>query len=224
MKSFGILLVALVFSCFAAVTHGQQVQVFKNLEIRQQFQDTPRISSGNIPEDYTYQQKWFQIDVRYETLEQKIRGYDKKFAWLDDVTVKYDVLLPSLYRGKKVYALMSGEITYWSIRLDGERHYTQAFINPRILQRYAYPGMKLDSKAAAKTIRTRVTFYSKDRRPLARVYYVPRKTSEAKVEAEFKEAEKALEVVKLPDTIFSRDKTPWAVLNFDKYEIIKKDK
>lgn len=185
------------------------------------FQETPMIKMLNIP-TYGETQRWLQINVTYIMAGDPKNKDRTAMQWLDDMTIKYEVILPSHYQGRKVSALLSGEVMYWCVAADGKKHRAMGLIDPKILKRYADDSLKLKG-GDAKKIPVRVSFYDKNRRLFARAFALAGMNAAA-VNNAFERAETELGVLKLPGTVFSRNETPWENLNWDRYELIKSSK
>jgi len=119
---------------------------FTEINVAPRWVPDPDIQAGSLIVKGTNNTvRWLQIDVDYVTRPNKA-------GWLDNVVLKYDVLLPQTTRKAVV---LSGQVEYWSIEMDGNKHHAQAFIHPKILKRYA-PGVKM-RKSALQDFRILVT-------------------------------------------------------------------
>jgi hypothetical protein len=175
-----------------------------------------RLQADN-DESKSSSKRWLKISVTYAL---PLSGTKKSTNWLDDVTVKVDVLYPSYYRGKDVTAILSGKVVYWSLALDGEKHVADFYIPPQVIQRYSQPNTKI--KNSLKKSAVRISFYDNQQQLLGRAYYSGnKKTSDATVAKSFATAEKLLGLLKLPGTVLARNKTPWENFNPDAYDLIK---
>jgi len=202
----------LVFTCIilgSAVVSAQQL--FTNIEVAPRWVMGPGIQSGSaIERGSALQMKWLQLDIDFKTVP--IRA-----GWLDDVVFKYDILLPQT-ASKKV--VLSGRIEYWSIKMDGQEHHVQAFVHPRILQRYA-PGLRM-RKSDLKDLRILVTVLKNDSPVGMGVYKPTTKTDPRTIKAAIDNAMKSMQTLKAKDSVFGRNETPWGVLNVSYYELIKR--
>ena len=187
--------------------------LFTDIKVTPRWVPGPGIRAGNIIErGTTLQTRWLQINVDYTSIIMKQ-------LWLDDVVIKYDVLLPQMTSRKVV---LSGQVQYWSLAMDGKTNHAQAFVHPRFLQRYA-PGLRM-RKSDLKDLRILVTFLQNDS-PIAMGVYKPTtKTSPASIKAEITKALQDRRTFKTKDSVFGRDETPWGVLSVDYYELIKRKK
>jgi hypothetical protein len=104
--------------------------------------------------------------------------------------------------------------------MDGDEHHVQAFVHPRILQRYA-PGLKLRG-SALKKLYLLVTVLRNDSPIGMGVFKPTSKTDPRKVKAAIDSALRLMQTVKAKDSVFGRNETPWGVLNVSYYELIKR--
>ncbi len=201
-----------LFVCSAASLFSQKI-LFTDIKVIPRWVPGPGVQASNIiGRGVKLQTRWLQINVDYTSTVMKQ-------GWLDDVVIKYDVLLPQTTSRKVV---LSGQVQYWSLAMDGETNHAQAFVNPRFLQRYA-PGLQM-RKSDLKDLRILVTFLQNDS-PIAMGVYKPSsKTSPISIKNEISKALQDRRTFKSKDSVFGRDQTPWGVLNVDYYELIKRKK
>ena len=197
----------------AALNLSAQVY-FKDVVVKPRWALDPGFSSGNVEQLVTGGVfKWLEINVDYKTVP-------TKGGWMDNVVFKYDILLPMQKGAPPV--VLSGQVGYWSIPMDGKIHHAQAFVHPRFLQRYAsqlkFKGREL------KDLRVRVTILFNDSPVGMGVNKPSTRTDPRAIVAEVGKALANMRTRKVKDSIFSRNETPWAILNLDYYELIKKKK
>ena len=185
--------------------------LFKDIKVTPRWVPSPGISGNVINRGITKQDRWLQMDVDFSSIV--LQGQ----PWLDDVVVKYDVLLPQTTSRKVV---LSGQTQYWSIAMNGQAHHIQAFIHPRFLQRYA-PGLQMRN-SDLKDLRILVTFLQNDSIVAMGVYKPTTKTAPISIKSDITKALQDRRTFKGKDSVFSRDETPWGVLNVDYYELIKR--
>lgn len=201
------------FLLISTSSYSQQV-LFKDLKITPRWAYDPGFSSGNVIQRATKTQlKWLQLDVDYTAVTMK------RIQWLDNVTLEYKILLPRTSRRRVV---LTGKIDYWAIHMDGKTHHAQAFVYPKIILRYA-PGLKLKRKEL-KDMRITLTFTQNDSIVGKGVYKPKSKMSGNALAADLKNAMANRTTLKVKDIIFSRDKTPWGIININYYELIKQKK
>ncbi len=175
--------------------------------------------------------RWLRVKYLFNTDEAKDPAGDIK--WVDDVTVKTEVLIPSKSKGKKSVALLVGDTTYAGIKRDGGKHQGRMFIAPYFFDRYMRPADSSIADSDVKDFKVAVSF-STSTAELGQVYLHDGRvvTSEDKnfnsVKRYWMQCRSASsDMVQVYEgTVFSADKTPWAYINSDSYEYIKvlKDK
>lgn len=199
-----------VFAANANVDNG-----FKISSVKLSLKTTPKYQIQNYSVTNT-NRRWLEVSVEYTV--PKVEISPKKFMWEDDVTMEVQILFVGMYREKKVVAHATGSVSYWSIPMDGKIHYAMMFIAPQILERYGFGRPFKSDEFMAK-----VTFF-KGRTMLAIGYAVPKKLSMATVAQRFTQYSgrlKSADYLDLGDVVWSRDKTPWAFIQFDKFDMIK---
>ena len=193
-----------------------QQSFFQDASISCQFVNTPNNSADNVAGlPVSRPDWWLEIDVKYKTVDKSSgKGNNKIAEWMDDVTFEYDVLI--LGTTKPVF--LSGKVTYWSIPLDGKEHHAVAFVHPRFLQRYA-PGIKT-TQSFAREISMRVKF-TLNSALVGGAFHPDKKAKD--VAALFGKAATDPNIIRVQDSVYGKDKTPWNYLNYDYYELIKTD-
>jgi len=197
-------------------TAYSQTVLFSNFKVTPRFVSDPDIQAGTVVGRGTNANaRWLQIDVDF--VSKKL----SKRPWLDNVTIKYDVLLPKATPTSRTVVL-SGQVEYWSIAMNGEEHHAQAFIHPRILQRYA-PALKM-RKNDLKDIRVLVTILINDAPVGMGWYKMKTSTTLSEVRTTIGKALSSPNTFKGRDLVYGRDMTPWGVLNTSYYDLIKRKK
>ena len=158
---------------------------------------------------------WLVVNVKYETLSQK-RG--NKVVWRDDITMETEVVVPGIYQSKNVIVLLKGKTVFWSIPMDGKKHRAMGCIPPQVVARFARKGNKIElSKIIA-----RVTFYTAGRKIIMRAY----SSSGNRIKNYFSsKVDGAISsgVLTVEDIVMPRNKTPWGVINYELFDVIKPD-
>ena len=213
------LLLIIVIAFFSAGTvFAQAVQYFGNVEINASVVVDPGFSTNNVKITPAKRQlKWIQIDVDYQTkaITNKVT---KTPQWLENVVMKYEVLLPEVSGKPRV--VLSGNVEYWALPMDGETHHAQVFIHPQILKRYV-PDLKLN-KARMKELRLLLTFELNES-PVGYGVLKPKATVTPKeIKAEIDQALRLPSTLKVKNAIFNREETPWGIINLNYYELIKR--
>ena len=119
--------------------------------------------------------------------------------------------------------VLSGKVEYWAIAMDGEQHHAQVFVHPKFLLRYA-PGLKLKKKDL-KNLRITITFIQNES-IVGKGVYRPKgnKESAAQLDNDLRRAMNNRSTLKVKNSVFSRDETPWGIINLNYYELIKRKK
>lgn len=193
-----------------------QKALFKDIKITPKWAYDPGFTTGTVIQRGTKTQlKWLQLDVDYTTAALK------NTKWLDNVTLEYKILLPKTSRRRVV---LSGKVDYWAIQMDGEVNHAQAFIYPKILLRYA-SGLKIKKKEL-QDLRITLTFIQNES-IVGMGTYKPRRLKKKSANALANDLRKAMAdrmTIKVNHTVFSRDETPWSIININYYELIKRKK
>jgi len=206
-------LIAIVVLCVLSLSNLFAQALFKDIKVTPKWVTGPGVQAGNVIErGIKTQTRWLQIDVDFTSIIMKQ-------PWLDDVVFQYDVLLPQTTSRKVV---LSGKVKYWSLAMNGKVHHVQAFIHPRFLERYA-PGLKM-RKNDLKDLRIFITILQNDSIIGGGAFKPSTRTSSKAIRAEIQKALSDRKTFKGKESVFSRDETPWGVLNVDYYELIKRKK
>ncbi|NOY75250.1 MAG: hypothetical protein GXP32_05600 [Kiritimatiellaeota bacterium] len=203
-----------ILLCSSVSVSAQQAALFRDLKITPRWVYDPGFSSGTVINRGTKTQlKWLELDVSYTAVPMKRKN------WLDDLTIEYRILLP---KSGKRQVILSGKVDYWAIAMDGETHHAQAFVHPRFLQRYA-PGLKL-KKRELRDIRITVTFIQNESVVGKGVYKPKQNMSVSSLDKDLRRAMSSRSTIKVNHSVFSRDETPWSIINLNYYELIKRKK
>lgn len=155
---------------------------------------------------------WLMVEVKYSVANKKKGG---KTIWLDDITMETEVVIPGSYQSKGIVVLLKGETVFWSIPMDGKTHHALGCIPPQVIACFARKGNKIDlSKVIA-----RVTFYTSKRKILKRLY----SSSGRRVRDYFSKLGGAVStgMLTVEDIVLPRTSTPWGVINYELYDLIK---
>lgn len=187
------------------------------------FKETPNFKFSNEANvEKNGPSKWLVIEIDFVPTEKKLSK--DKYAWIDDLLVQFDLLMPSTYNGKPVMALLSGTAVYWGVPLDGKKHSIDGYMPPQVLHRYLREGIKI-KKSLLDELDARISFYTKDKRLLVRYYNTRKGEDSAAVARRFARAEDTVAggVIQVKDGIYPRNKTPWQFINFGATDLIKPD-
>ena len=157
---------------------------------------------------------WLMVKVKYDMPNRKKGG---KEIWLDDITMETEVLVPGSYKSKNVTILLKGKTIFWSIPLNGKSHLATGCIPPQVIARFARKGSKIE----ISKMHARVTFYTSSRKIIMRVY----SSSGSRIKGYFKKIDGAVSsgILTVNDIVMPRNKTPWNVINYELYDVIKPD-
>ncbi len=216
----GLIALACLVSSFSLFGQKKEDEV---AYVDLKFKETPMVKYVNETNIEKADSKWLIVEVHFTPREKK--ESKDKVQWLDELTVKYEVLLPSTYKGKNVFAMLSGEVTYWAIPLDGKKHVFEGFVPPQIIDRYLRPGLKINKKTLETSIGAKVTFYDKNRKQLAQYFYTIKGEDAQTMEKAFDRASDSVEggVLYVKNSVYSRNDTPWEFINFGSCDLIKKN-
>ncbi len=189
---------------------------------------TPRYRVDNYKSsasNYSTNARWLEISLNYmpprlTSSKKATKGRGSNgYRWLDDVTMEVRVLFQAYVGTRKVMAEASGTVNYWSIKMDGAQHYAIMLLHPQILERY---GLKRAYKK--DDFLAMISFYSDHKSKLLfRTYATHRKYSQKQIQEIFKRYSGRLKpagYIDLGDVILPRNKTPWAFVQYDKYDMI----
>lgn len=221
----GLLIFAVLF--FSVLTISAQNQkIVDNVSISLDYRDTPIYSVTNNKTDSVVVKggkvKWLVITVDF-LMPANPRVTET--VWYDDLTVEASLIIPTIYNGKQIYALLSGSQELWSVPADGATHAARLVVPPVVFERYYKTADARDKEPRIdrvyKDFYIKVVFKTKDQRVIGVGYYGPRRVAEKDIAKEFSVAEQSLGVLKLPNTILAAEKTPWGSVEFDRYDLPK---
>lgn len=213
MKRILVLFISLILSMTIGYnSFSQEKGYFQNIVVESKFVYYPMWGVEGVENLVHTKAQWLQISLKYVTAKKESNTEKGSFQWLDDVVMECEVLLPTRSTGKNKYILLTGQVTYWSICLDGKEHKEVAFISPHFLRRYA-PTMKLNNKTLKETL-IKITFKVNDA-IVGGGYQDPERTKL------FKTASTSLNLLRVKNAVLGRDKTPWHYLYMEQYEMIK---
>jgi hypothetical protein len=196
---------------------GRSSSGFTVEKVRTKLRQTPRYQIQNYPTSGA-SQRWLEISVDYLVPELKAGTNGKKYRWLDDVTMEVEVLFPAIVNNRQVMARATGAVDFWSVQMDGKRHYGIMLLQPQILARYGLTRAYKEEDFVAM-----ISLY-RGRKLIFKAYSSHRKYSSDKIMQIFKKYSgrlKSANYLELGEVILSRDKTPWAFVQYDKYDMIK---
>ncbi|MDD5596601.1 MAG: hypothetical protein PHV82_01570 [Victivallaceae bacterium] len=204
-----------LLSITAFVSFGQSDALFKNGSIKLEYSPTPQFYLFNKSAvNKTGSPGWLLVTVTYTTAGNKNNG---KTLWLDDITMETELVIPASYQSRNVVALLKGKTIFWSIPLDGKKHQAMGCVPPQVIARFARKGNKIETSK----MMARVTFYTSSRKILARIH----SSSGNRVRDYFAKIGGAVSsgVLTVEDIVMPRTKTPWGVINYELFDLIKPD-
>lgn len=172
--------------------------------------------TGTSADNTTYTKyRWGVINVEFWT---------QNGGYIDDVDMDVEVaLLNGQVNGVEQVVLFKGKIEYWTVELDGKKHFVTALIPGKIFSRYV--GIAGQTPARAN-VYIAIKFSSKGQL-LAEGYYVNRgNMNESDIKKWFSAIKGAsnYNVFEVPNSVMARRDTPWGMIEVDKYEFEKKSK
>ena len=186
-------------------------------KVRSKLRATPRYQIQNYPTS-SATQRWLEVSIDYLTPALKSSSNGAKYRWLDDVTMEVEILFPAMIDNRQVMARATGSVDFWSIKMDGKRHYAIMLLQPQILARYGLVRAYKEEDFVAK-----ISLY-RGRKLIFKTFSSHRKLSRKKIIQAFAKYSgklKSAKYLELGKVILSRDKTPWAFVQYDKYDMIK---
>ncbi|MCP3968200.1 MAG: hypothetical protein GY750_00740 [Lentisphaerae bacterium] len=141
---FTLLLFSFGFAENLSAQSSGRVGPFKNINVKLRFHATPLYEVFNHSNSTdTNFQGWLLVEATYNAPKIKMGN---AATWVDDISMEVEVIIPAYYQGRKVVALLTGKIPYWSIPMDGKKHIAMACVPPRVIARYARDGNKMKVK------------------------------------------------------------------------------
>ena len=212
-----LITVTLSFTSMAMDKRNNNSNGFSVDKVLTKLRPTPKYTIQNYSTLGTIK-RWMEVSVSYTPPVKKLKKDSLKFAWLDDVTMEVEVLFKATFNSKQVMAHASGKVDYWSIPMDGKRHYAIMLLQPQILARYG-----LSRKYKDEDFMAVVSLY-RGRTLIFKAFSTHRKYSRSQIMKVFKKYSGRLKVanyLELGDVLLSREKTPWAFVEYSKYDMIK---
>ncbi len=194
-------------------------------DIKLQFVSTPLVNYTNInnTQRNSTRNKW----VAFETVFVPQSGNKE---WLDDVTMEGTLVINSetsttQSSGEKeaLYIVLTGKTRFLTIPADGDDHQGLLLVPPKLMDRYYVKGKPFST---SMILAARIQFFGAGRVLLGEGYwynggFVKRNADLAKVRNLMREFEKNYsDIVRIPGGLYSKEKTPWALYNYDFYDLI----
>ncbi len=207
------------FCCFLTMAASEawaQSAAFKNVQVKARFQQTPSFQVSNYSASNQSNCEWLVLNISYIVPGATRPG---ESVWVDDVSIEAEILFMAEYQGKSVMAMVTGQTLYWSIEMDGKTHQELMAVPDKIFKRYT-------RNLSYKTMPVfgRVIFYSKSRTILGGGYFYVNQNNitDKDVAGMFEKYNGPVSnSLKIENMIFPRDKSPWATVQYDFYDLIK---
>ncbi|MHB9138988.1 MAG: hypothetical protein ACYC4Q_06260 [Victivallaceae bacterium] len=211
MKKYLFFFCCLLTAMVGIETMAQSSDVFKNIQVKAKFQVSPVYQVNNYSNANQSGCEWLVLNITYFTPK-------TTDPWLDDVSVEAEILFPAEYQGKSVMAQITGKTTYWSVEMNGKTHQEIMAVPPDIFRRYTR-----GSSISKIQIAGRLIFYSKSRAVLGGAYFeFNQRIGNKDIAGLFAKYNSPVSnSLKVENMILSRDKSPWANIQFDFYDLIK---
>jgi len=213
MKS--VFLVLFFLTAFAANAQSSK-KWFKSGSVKLEYRPSPLFYVFNkSTTNKAGSPGWLLVNLKYDVQNRK---QGNKIIWLDDITMETEVIIPGSYKSKNVVVILKGKTVFWSIPMDGKKHHAIGCIPPQVVARFARKGNKIE----ISKILARVTFYNSSRKIIMRVY----SSSGSRVRSYFSsKVDGAISsgILTVDDIVMPRNKTPWGVINYELYDVIKPD-
>ncbi len=223
MKRFLTLAAMLAAACLSAAP--EKSVSFGDVKVQVKVQSAPMVefrSKTSAPGTAVSQgnRDWVVIAVTFVPgVGSKGHVKSMRGGWADDVVLDVAVELPMDIQGgqKKSTGLFTGSSRFWPIPLDGKPHTALMFIPGRLLDRYLPLRGGAEGKYTEKYFRVQAVFRSADGAELGSGYFNLEGTPK---EQALYFASLANETV-VKDAVFPRNKTPWALLYPEHYDLLK---
>ncbi len=212
------------FSVLAVFGAGK----FEVSDIRMEYRVTPIPKYLNLNSSTKVSHKTNWLTVSCSFIPEAIP--DGAEQWYDDVTMEGVVVITRGVSPKETsYAVLLGETRFFTIPADGKKHYGVLFVPPQIIARYCGT-----LSGNGRSIRmARMSFYGPGRVLLGEAYWASDTSGKKgkvvnsddkqyrQIVARMKEFEKNYSnVIRLRGALYSKEKTPWALFDFDFYDLI----
>lgn len=198
--------------------------IFSDVKIQLKIHAAPQVefrSKTSFPgNSVSANREWVMIAVSFTPgVGNKGRAKAMRGGWVDDVMLDVAVEVPMDGVGgrRKTTGLFTGSCKFWTIPLDGKPHTALMFIAPQLLDRYLPFRGSGDGKYTEKLFHVQAVFRTADGAELGSGYF--NLDGSAKVQALYFASLANESVVK--DAVFPREKTPWALVNPENYDLVK---
>ena len=180
------------------------------------------------PKVSTTNRQWLVVSVVFTpgvSLDEGPKAKIEKLVggWADGVTMNVCVAFES---GKKMYGFMTGKTVFQSLPLNASPRTAIMLIPPQTLDRYLplRGSSGLEVVGNKRLFQVEVVFNDRKGRELGRGYYGDRLGRKLEDQMNnFDSLRDGRKGSEIKGVILSKDKTPWAFVNYDSYDLIKSD-
>lgn len=153
---------------------------------------------------------WLQLTAKYTTKNGQGRDVDNRSTWQDEVTVEWYVLLTPRGRTGKAPILMHRTVTYMDVDDDKRDHFADLYIRPAFVRRYCGASFNGNPQELKMYVQIRIGGQT-----------LAKYTSDPNERTRWWELEPP-RVELRHEELLIRDETPFAAMDYDHYENIKK--
>lgn len=225
MRKCLLMAVVVAFSFSAVIVSAQSGTNLPvdPVKVHLEYLDAPTVSVSGQKDDSVStkgKSKWIIINVNFTMPSTNTtRGGDVE--WLDNLAIEASLMIPTVYGGSNVVALLTGTQVLWSVPSDGAVHKAKLFVPPVVLSRYYKPKDSAKLDRIYKDLYVQIKIKTKDQRVIGMGFNAHKKIKDADIMKEFAGAERNLGVLRLANHIFPLEKTPWLFADFDKVDMPK---
>ncbi len=201
-----------IFYCVPTFAQKSNSARISQAKISIKIQPTPRYKIKNIPTNNFLKQNWLALELEYVPLKTG-KNNILAFNFNDSFNIKFEALVPTSKNNEMF--LLSTTVRYWPISFNRKKHYALALIPLNIMHKIT--PLNIDNEFLEENLKLKATFYL-NKTKIGQAYYPPSKATEKLFTAI---NSSAMKITRLPGAIFNRYQTPWSLINFNKYELIK---
>ncbi len=192
-------------------------------DIKLRFMDTPLVKFDNMSNSGKSggtRQKWVGMEIFYVPLA---KAPQARGGWIDDVTMEGKLVLATPNNaGGPSYIVLTGKTRFFTIEADDKTHMALLLVPPKLLDRYYPAGRNYNNSMFAGA---QVSFYGPGKVLLGEGYWrgglltkAPEIETARRMMGEF--GKNYQDVLNLRGGLYSKEKTPWALFNYDYYDLI----
>ena len=156
--------------------------------------------------------KWLLIEIEYKSFYQRQKGSLNNSS--NELNRNFDIKFEAILPGVNQFFYLSTIINYATVSFNKDTKYAMALMPPQIVRRIV-PSSR-NSNAYLKDINLRVTFQLDGKNEA--IYYYPQRSM---TENAFNNILNSKNTVKIPGGLLNRMQSPWSVIDYNRYEIIR---